>query len=110
MASKWLQQLSDGQTDVMYDFGLRPESAAEVSALINAAARTFHGECGGRWRDPLMTAHVNALADMLVRHRALTNRMFRSGDPLLVEMIRRATAALPAKLDARRQERDAGPV
>ena len=102
MPSKWEQPLSDGVTELNYEFGLRPLDAPKLNSILNAAAKTYHLKCGGVWTTKAMEPFCDDLAVLLFKHRSITNRMFRSGDPLLQNLIKRALEILPSKLAVKR--------
>lgn len=95
MSSKWAQNPSDGVKEINYELGLKPIDAPKLNSLLNAAARAFHLQCGGIWNDEAMEPFCDELATLVLKNRSITNRMFRSGDPLLEQLIKRGLELLP---------------
>ena len=105
MPSKWEQTKSDGATYIKYDLGLKLEQASVVSDLLNAAARAYHVQFKGIWNAFYMEKYADALATILITHRGITNRLFRTGDQPIVLLAKRATELLPQKLEAKRAQK-----
>ena len=102
MTSKWAHPKSDGKSIVKYSLGLRSEQEVQVSELLNEATRVFHIELGGKWSPTELDRFGGKLAEVLIKSRGITNRLFRTGDPAIIELSIRAIELLPALLTARK--------
>ena len=109
MRSKWEHPKSDGKSIIRYSLGLRPEQEAQISKLLNDATRIYHVELGGKWNYTELDRFGGKLAEILTKSRGITNRLFRTGDPAIIELSKRATELLPALLAARKASTDEKP-
>ena len=109
MTSKWGHPKSDGKSVISYSLGHRPEQETQVSELLNDATRVYHVELGGKWNSAELQRFGSRLAEILIKSRGITNRLFRTGDPAIIELSKRATELLPALLAARRSNTNETP-
>lgn len=103
MTSKWTHPKSDGVVKISYDVGLKDQAAVDLNELLNSAMHSFHVKGRGDWINEDFQHFGNELAKVLLKHRSITNRLFRIGDPPIFHIAKRATELLPALLEEKRR-------